>query len=376
MYIVKKCVLCGMPSGKFRVKLNEEDICNYCSYFEKNRDTILNINGRKPLLQNRFEKVKGKYKYDAAVGLSGGKDSTYVLYKLVKEYKLKVLAITYDNGFLTDYARKSIARTIKTLKVDHMYYKPNMEVLGKFYKAAVKSYGDPCIACALGGYFLSFKVCSELWIPFFVHGRSPYQMYRNYFEGSGDVFLPIMELNMHQHSFISIYKVYNIIHQKLKCYISSITDNEKDADEIVNEFFINPEKISEDFIPEFLAFFLFNEYSEERIKDVLESSIGWNNRKNFKSLGHYDCAIHNAACYAYKEIHGVSDLVPDLAVMIRFGDLNIQNAEKILTSNKLMYENVNISLRQLSKLCKLSENDIRRYINSLKNSNKEKFESL
>jgi len=75
------------------------------------------------MLARRFEKYRGKHQYDAVVGLSGGKDSTYVLCQIVNKYKLKVAAVTYDNGFLTDFAKESIKNTVNKLGVvvaDHI----------------------------------------------------------------------------------------------------------------------------------------------------------------------------------------------------------------------------------------------------------------
>jgi len=373
---MKECVSCGLPEGKFNVHLNTGNICNYCLYFNRKKEQIVDFNKKKHLLTSRFNKFKGKYDYDAVVGLSGGKDSTYILYKLIKEYKLKVLAITYDNGFLTRYAKKSIKRTIKRLEVPHLYYRPNRVTLGKFYNAAVNSFGDPCIACALGGYFLSVKVCYELKIPFFVHGRSPYQMYRNYYEGSPDLFLILLDLNLQEHSFNQIAQVYTVIYQKLKDYISNITQNENDANEIINEFFLNSVKISEEFVPEFLSYFIFHEYNEKRIKHELENVIGWEKHKHDQLLGHYDCVIHDAAGYAFKAIHGISDLVPDLAVMRRFGAINREEAERLLLSNEVSNNDISASFNKLCKMCRCNRKEVLKRIKTLKGDKINKFPSF
>ena len=103
---MSRCQNCSLPEGEFNVVLNDKGICNYCEYFEQNKQVIFNINNREQILERRLQKLRGKYEYDAVVGLSGGKDSTYVLYQMVKKYNLKVLAATYDNGFLTDFARQ------------------------------------------------------------------------------------------------------------------------------------------------------------------------------------------------------------------------------------------------------------------------------
>jgi tRNA(Ile)-lysidine synthase TilS/MesJ len=47
--------------------------------------------------------------YDCLVPLSGGKDSTYVLYLCARVYGLKVLAMNFDNGFQSPLARENRA---------------------------------------------------------------------------------------------------------------------------------------------------------------------------------------------------------------------------------------------------------------------------
>lgn len=51
-------------------------------------------------------KIKGKQKYDAVIMYTGGKDSGYAAYYLSKKLGLKVLAVTWDNGFLTGNMNK------------------------------------------------------------------------------------------------------------------------------------------------------------------------------------------------------------------------------------------------------------------------------
>jgi hypothetical protein len=82
------------------------------------------------------------------------------------------LAVTYENGFLNDFARENVKNTVRKLGVDHYYHKPNWNTHKKFYRDAIKRLSDPCIACAIGGYFLAIKGCYDRKIPFFVHGRT------------------------------------------------------------------------------------------------------------------------------------------------------------------------------------------------------------
>jgi tRNA(Ile)-lysidine synthase TilS/MesJ len=371
---MNRCKKCFLPEGKFHVVLNDEGICNYCEYFEQNKQDILNITNREQILARRFQKLKGKYKYDAVVGLSGGKDSTYVICQMVKKYNLKVAAVTFDNGFLTNFARESIKNTVENLGVDHYYYKPNWNTHKKFYKAAVQKLGDPCIACAFGGYFLAIKACYENKIPFFIHGRTPFQMYRNFYKNSNDVFLVLMKLNLMEHSFAAMSNVYSMINEYAKQAISRIADSIQEAKEITDEFFVDSSKLTEEFVPEFLAYFLFEEYDEEQIKKSLEDTLNWRRSASDNLLGHYDCAIHDAATYMFKAINGVDVIEPDVAVMLRFGKISIEKATELIQVNQPTEYNVEKSLDFVCALCGLNREDLEKTLVALKQAGVSKFE--
>ncbi|MFC2035080.1 hypothetical protein ACFLUJ_03035 [Chloroflexota bacterium] len=406
---MNRCKRCLLLEGKFNVVLNASGTCNYCDYFERQKETVLNITGRENMLVRKFEKHRGKYEYDAIVGLSGGKDSTYVLYQLVNKYRLRVLAVTYDNGFLTDYAKESIKNTINKLGVDHYYHKPNWGTHKKFYKATVQKLFDPCIACGLGGYFLAIKGCYEKQVPFFVHGRTPYQMYRNFYKNSKDIFLPMMKLNLMGRSFMlnsysyfallksapiklapdlickvrsndfvssAVYRyVYSMINQFVRQYVSGITDSVQDAKEITDEFFVDSGKLMKGFVPEFLAYFLFEEYDEEKIKTSLENALGWRRPPSDNLLGHHDCSLHDAAAYMFKSLNEVDVIEPDIAVMLRFGQISKEKANEIMQVNQPVEKNLEKSLDSLCALCEFSREDLGEILIALKQANISKFSS-
>jgi len=64
-------------------------------------------------------KIKGKNKkYDCIVGISGGVDSSYMLYQLKNKYGLRPLAVTLDNGWSTEIAVQNIKKMTDALKID------------------------------------------------------------------------------------------------------------------------------------------------------------------------------------------------------------------------------------------------------------------
>ena len=63
-----------------------------------------------------LEASRGTGAYDAIVAFSGGKDSSYTLKLLVEDYGLNCLAVTIDNGFISEGAFKN-CRTITAKRV-------------------------------------------------------------------------------------------------------------------------------------------------------------------------------------------------------------------------------------------------------------------
>ncbi|TKJ38495.1 ATPase [candidate division TA06 bacterium B3_TA06] len=65
-----------------------------------------------------LDRIRGQGRYDCIVTLSGGRDSSYMLLKAVRDYKLKALAFNYRNPFTHPVASENIRRLQKCLGVD------------------------------------------------------------------------------------------------------------------------------------------------------------------------------------------------------------------------------------------------------------------
>jgi hypothetical protein len=324
------CKRCLLPERTFGVALDRHDVCNYCDYWDKHKEMYSDFSRLRPLFVNRIAKIRGRYPYDALAGLSGGKDSTYVLYKLIKDYDLKVLAVTVDNGFLSDYAKNNVRKIVRKLGVDHSFIHPDWEVHRSFYKAALEAFADPCVACAMAGYFHLTRICHEKKIPFFIHGRSPFQMFRNLYAGSGDVFLAMVNVGLQKHSFKNLIGLHTMIDSKLRELLASVYEKQEQRDAVYREFFLDPKLLQVDFVPEHLGYFVYHPYNEEEIKREMERELGYRRPPADALLGHGDCKIHDAASYAFEQVHGVSLVMPEIAVMLRRGLLSRAEAEAFL----------------------------------------------
>jgi len=113
--------------------------------------------------------------YDCLVPLSGGKDSTYVLYLCSQVYKLKCLCVTLDNGYLSQYARSNIESALRTIGADHVIYRVDRYTMIDLYRLFLEKCGMFCPACNRGIGVTMQAIARGFRVPLVVtgHGKIP-----------------------------------------------------------------------------------------------------------------------------------------------------------------------------------------------------------
>lgn len=125
---MRRCRRCLLPSTVPGSDLDVSCLCALCRNYRP-ATAAADEEARKARaadLEATLEQARRVPGYHAVVCVSGGKDSLYLLYRLVVDYGLKVLAYTVDAN-IPDVAWRSIRRTIATLGVDHVVYRPPPE---------------------------------------------------------------------------------------------------------------------------------------------------------------------------------------------------------------------------------------------------------
>jgi len=169
---IKRCTRCILPASLSNITFDENGVCNHCRKYEadfKDWDSIKEKRAKE--FKEILEKAKKlKRPYDVLVPLSGGKDSTYALYLCTKIYGLKTLAVTLDNGFLTQPAKDNIRNALTSCNADHIFYTINRENSLELYKIFTEKTGDFCNACMRGiNYSIEFAA-RNLKIPLVIKG--------------------------------------------------------------------------------------------------------------------------------------------------------------------------------------------------------------
>ena len=135
----KICKKCVVDSSVKSIVLDLYGICQYCKMHDEMNLEFPGPNKQsKKNLLNLSEKIKsdGKNKkYDCIVGVSGGRDSSYLLYYIKKELGLRPLAVHYDNGFGSDISVSNIYKVCEKLDVDLETVVANWEKFKKITKS-------------------------------------------------------------------------------------------------------------------------------------------------------------------------------------------------------------------------------------------------
>lgn len=176
---MKRCIRCGLPETHETILFDAEGVCNICRQHETKRENI-DWAANKKALDILIEEHRGKYDYDCIVPFSGGKDSTWTLYYLIKEYGLKPLVVRFDHGFMRPNLEENVKRVTRKLGADMLSFTPNWKVVQKLMLQAYLEKGDFCWHCHTGIFSYPMRIAIEKKVPLIFWGE-PSAEYTSYY---------------------------------------------------------------------------------------------------------------------------------------------------------------------------------------------------
>lgn len=139
------CTRCVYPVIAVNIHTDSEGVCSACRVAEQFERLDENFwTRRKLLFEETIGKIAAKRRgdYDCLIPVSGGKDSYYQTHKIVSDYGLKPLLVTYHgNNYLPegDYNRD---RMRQVFDADHLVFGPSVEVLKRLNRLCFRKMGD------------------------------------------------------------------------------------------------------------------------------------------------------------------------------------------------------------------------------------------
>jgi len=345
----ERCVRCILPRDYPVITLDEHGVCTFCRDYEPYA-----VRGEDALWET-VEERRGE-KYDVLVPASGGRDSTYVLYKAAQRLGKRVLALHFDNEFQVAQARENFLEAARRTGVDYKIVRSKRSLSNKIVRNAVKSslsddtediVANVCAACTYGYMAASYREAKRSKIPTILWGGSDAERRRFHAALSGFAYYKRRAKFLFSSRFFNFlaFVWYMVLFQRefripngKLIYLKKPKYEGKDVLEV--------------------KFYDYVAWDRREIKRVITEQMGWKVPSGKVSSWRYDCRIHDLINYCYRQKFGFSMDVDGYANMVRAGSMDRQKA--LWQEEQLGFMSPEL-LRMLREDLRLSDAEICRY---------------
>ncbi len=180
---MKSCKRCLLPETQETITYDTEGICKICRQHECKTHQI-DWKAKEQEFRKLLDEYRGKYQYDCIVPFSGGKDSVFTLYTLIKKFDVKPLVVSFDHGFFRPTTLDNTDRVLRQLGADYMKFRPNWHIVRKLMLETLKRKGDFCWHCHTGVFAYPMQIAVKFKVPLLIWGEpsSEYTAYYGYDE--------------------------------------------------------------------------------------------------------------------------------------------------------------------------------------------------
>jgi len=335
---MKRCARCVLPSSFPGITFDDQGLCNFCK-LPKNV---------KPLLSHKLlgDKIKSalsiRKPYDCIVPLSGGRDSSYILYLAKFVLGLNVLAVNYNNEFRTTMAKENIDKICNSANVRYVSIKSKNYLAKKIVRNKLRmnlKIGNSiltqgvCSACSFSYRSLVYKIAVEKNIPLIFWGSSPFEdtsILRNFIKQKK----PTKNVSFKKHYF-STEKYLSVLY-----FLMLKKEFHVPGDPY---FHIGRPILKHKHIYEIFLFDYF-EYNPNLIVNTITSKLGWQKSNAKKSSWRIDCKLTKLIDYSYFKSYGCSKACLGYHNLINHGLLNREDA---LSAEEHSYANYTTGIEEL-----------------------------
>ncbi len=281
------CTRCGIPNGFPHVEIDSEGVCNLCRLYENNSEKI-NQYFKTPadfeaIFSKNQESQEPQGEYDCLVLYSGGKDSTYVLSKLLN-MGLRVLAYFFDNGHTSEQAYQNLIHSFEEFKVDYVVDK--QDNMNDIFLAGIKKESSVCNGCFKVLSYRSLKLAYDKGIKYIVTGFS-----------RGQIFDLRLE-NIYRQNCFDLEEVESKVEEHRMVYFCKpdyVTENMEKEYEVTKNMFN---------AVTFLDFYHYYDVTKEDIYQYLSEKCSFWKKPEDTGKCSSNCLINDVGIYLQQRAHG------------------------------------------------------------------------
>jgi hypothetical protein len=347
-----------------------DGVCSYCRGHDRSFRINENVLGEEKLAE--LLRSGGSAGYDCAVPVSGGKDSCYVLYYIVKKFGLKPLALFFDSGFTNAFAGGNVEKICRTLGVDLVTgrateYRRELvreallasRHLGKFVRI--------CGNCENNIRTFAINESVKRNIPFIVWGYTDFEDNPAYFANEngvahskryGTLGSMLRRMKKTFSTVVSqragIRNKSGAVYHGIRSLFHGIRDNiATGTPEGLRKFSPFLEVSLHGKKARSISFFDYIEYNPVMMVDILKREVGWESPKDRESR--MDCMIHSLANFQNWKDAGITKDGFTYAVLVRNGFLS---REEALKKEEILVEHMETECREFAELMDMDLGDL------------------
>jgi hypothetical protein len=305
MNVVERCSSCILTTNLPGIDLDEDGVCRYCREAKSGQSYDQGLQQQK--LRKRFETVisrlKGRGKYDCLVPLSGGKESSYILWILVQNYNMKPLAFNFSNGFQHPDAIRNIENLVDRLGIDLVVYRPSLRKLHELMRTFLSKAGEFCTPCNMLISATAFRLARQNGIRAIMSGNAARTGPGLAGVSSATYYDRIYYLNIVKDILSRRDRKYYINPPYIRTVMRRLLGIEAQVINVLD--YLNP--------------------SLTEIHQTLET-IGWSRPAG--EIQHGDCMLNSLKEYLYYKRWACTEVTSLYSVLIRNGEIDRQEALK------------------------------------------------
>lgn len=342
---IQRCTRCNLPANFPGINFDVQGVCSYCNSTLSSKEP--EYSGVEAL-EKKVRETLAAYpnrsrKYDCVICLSGGRDSTYLLYWVKTHLKLNILALTLSHKFLPQLTIDNIKSITSQLGVDSVFI-PNdyLDDCAQFFignwakKPSAPALVNFCTGCRLGLSELVADYAKKQNIHLMFIGDTPFE--------KTDHKTRIVDINPMKPSKKGLIAGYAREVLKNPSYLSNprfafLQSKELRLDSRKKEYM---ESQGIELIAPFLEYM---PWRQEDVGKVLEE-LHWQKNEKFAGEWRSDCYINMVRQYYYKRMLGFNDVDVYYAKAVRFGTVTTAQA---IANASAVDEDISESVKEIMK---------------------------
>ena len=172
---MKYCKTCFYPETKPDLVFDENQVCSACLSYKERRN--INWDEREKQFLKIVEDIKkqSKSNYHCVIPVSGGKDSTWQVLKIL-EYGLNPLCVNSRTCDFSELGKENL-ENIKKLGVDMIEVSPNPTIRKKLNKIGLLEVGDISWPEHVGIFTIPVKIALNFQIKYIFWGENSQNEY-------------------------------------------------------------------------------------------------------------------------------------------------------------------------------------------------------